>query len=152
VTVEENKNELLIRLSETGRFWSGKVEDLTPPERVFRCVWSLESELDEGGFQGYYATEAGDMASSAVHALKSIGAHRAADIVREANQVFEGKVPPEDAKSRVAALDALDDKAIATLDRLDRDFYAYPDDLTELLFEYVHRHRVEIEGAEPLGI
>ena len=152
MTVEDNRNDLLLRLAEAERFRSAKTDDLTPAERVFRCVWDLEAEVGSGGFDQYYSGEAGGDASAAVHALKAIGAHRTAKIVQEANRVLgEGELPG-DAKQRVQVLDELDDPGLATLDRLDRDFYAHPDDLLDLLYEYVRRHKVDIEGAVHLGI
>ena len=40
----------------------------------------------------------------------------------------------------------------AVLDRLDEEFFRDPDDLTELLHDYVARNAVEILGAVDVGI
>ena len=45
---------------------------------------------------------------------------------------------PDDQLSREKIIDGLDEKVQETLESLDQEFFAYPDNLTELLFEYVH--------------
>ena len=50
-----NKNNVLIKISEhpATQFWKLDFNQLTQPEQVFRCIWELESEVNNGGFEQY---------------------------------------------------------------------------------------------------
>ena len=52
--------------------------------------------------------------------------------------------PGSDDGARSAALAALAPGAVAKLGECDQAFFAYPDDLTALLYKYVSEHREEI--------
>jgi Domain of unknown function (DUF4375) len=142
-------NEWLIVLSESAqaRFWDVPVEELTPPERVFVAIWSLDADVNNGGFDQYYLNSSGDHARSAPGALRTIGADRTARIVERANAAFGPDGPPADRAARLEALPALDDEVQEQWDELDVEFYAYPDDLTQLLYAYVQANRTDIRGA-----
>lgn len=56
-----DKNNLLIQLSERGRFWRVEFEELSPVERVFLAIWELESEVNNGVFYQYYSEAAATM-------------------------------------------------------------------------------------------
>jgi hypothetical protein len=85
----------VIRVSEA--VWAREaavgVSGLTPAERVFLCVWNLEAEVNNGGFEQFYINSAGDNAVETPAALRGIGAARAAAIAERANDVFG---PPGD--------------------------------------------------------
>ena len=140
-----DKNKILIDLSESPRTQFGKIsfEDQTEVQQVFSCVWGLESEVNNGGFWQYYHNTDGEAAYKAVPALERIGARQAAEIVRQANSLFQGGVPPKDRSERQKQLAALPEKAKRRLEELDKQFLAYPDDLTELLYDFVKRHPQE---------
>ena len=74
-------------------------------------------------------------------ALKRIGAGRVAALVEQANQVFPAMDPPRRQSTRRSLLDILGGKAGVELDRLDQEFFEYPDDLSQLLFDYVMAHK-----------
>lgn len=61
---------------------------LSNPERVFFCVWSLEAEVNNGGFSRFFYNSAGDYAAETPGALKTIGAAGMADLVERAMAVF----------------------------------------------------------------
>jgi hypothetical protein len=67
---------------------------------VFSCIWGLEGQVNNGGFLQYYANTDGEAAYEAVTALQQIGARRAAEIVRQANSVFQDGLPPTDRVER----------------------------------------------------
>ena len=46
-----NKNSQLIEISEKGRFWKLDFDELTPSEQVFRAIWDLEGDVNNGGFE-----------------------------------------------------------------------------------------------------
>lgn len=143
-----DKNKWLIALSERGRFWREEFDDLSHAEQVFLAIWELEAQVNNGGFDQYFSNTSGDTAFAVVDALKTIGAPEAARIVAKATSVFPGSSPPRDREQRQRLLNALPPEREAVLDSLDEEFYGYPDNLTELLYEYVIRNVAEIQGAD----
>ena len=147
-----DKNRQLIQLSEEGRFWRVDFEALSLAERVFRAIWELEGEVNNGGFDQYFFNSSGDTAFAVVDALKAIGADSTAQILAAANALFPGLSPPRDRDARQSLLAGFEPEQQATLERLDQQFFLYPDNLTELLHDYVKRNSAEISGATDVGI
>jgi hypothetical protein len=139
----------LIRISEAvwARESTHGVQALSPPERVFLCVWNLEAEVNNGGFDQFFLNSAGDNALDTPRALREIGASQAATIAEEANAVFGKLGPPTDRDTRIQALERLGSAATETLNSLDTKFYKYPDNLEQLLRQYVDRNREEFYAA-----
>jgi hypothetical protein len=144
-----DKNRALVELAESpdARFWKIEFDQLTEPEKVFMAVWELEAEVNNGGFDQYYWNSSGDIAYFASTALDAIGATKAAQLVREANSVFPNSQPPKDRTSRQQLVDKARDTLPERLNDFDQRFFEYPDDLTELLYDFVVAHRNEIAGA-----
>jgi len=111
-----DRNNFLIQLSESDRTAHGRVDFAaqTPQQRVFSAIWALESQVNSGGFESFFEYEDPALVAFAPEALQRIGAISCADIVRRAASAAPGH-----------------------LDDLDSEFYAYPDDLTDLLYKYV---------------
>jgi hypothetical protein len=143
-----NKNNVLIKISEhpTTQFWKLDFNQLTLPEQVFRCIWELESEVNNGGFEQYYMNSSGDTAFAVEGALKRIGAHKCAKIVHCANDLFPRGEPPRDQRERQNLWSSICEESMEQLDELDQEFFQYPDDLSSLLYDYVMNHREEIRG------
>jgi len=142
-------NQALIRLSEkdSARFWKEDFATLSAPERVFRVVWELESQVNNGGFDQFFYNSAGDVVAHAAGFLEEIGAAQMARIVRSAASVFGPAGPALDREQRRVQLDDLDDDQADALESLDAEFYGYPENLTELLYRYVQQNRAQIRGA-----
>lgn len=117
-----DKNRFLIELSESNRTDFGRIEFSGQPEeqRVFSAIWEVESQVNNGGFEQYF-DNSGSEAYFAPDALERIGAHKCASIVAK-------------------ALECLAEDSRGELNELDEEFFSYPDNLTELLFEYVRRN------------
>ena len=141
----------LIKISEA--VWAREaavgVKALSPGERVFLCVWNLEAEVNNGGFDQFYRNSAGDNAIETPVALREIGATQAAAIAEAANGVFGPSGPPSDRDARTAALERLGSLAIDALDALDARFFEYPDDLAALLTTFVERNREQFYQPQP---
>ena len=139
----------LIRISEA--VWAREaafgIDALTPPERVFLCVWNLEAEVNNGGFEQFFTNSAGDNAAETPSALRQIGAAQAAAIVEEAKSVFHSAAPPADRDDRTEALAQLGESATNALNALDARFYEYPDNLEALLRQFVDRNRGQFYEA-----
>jgi len=145
-----DKTALLIQISERRRFLSYAFEELSPAEQVFLAVWELDTHVGNGGFYHYYFNSTGDTVATAPVALNQIGAKQLAVIVSQADAIFPGGRPPKDSLERQQFLESLGDDQLNRLDDLSEKFLAYPDDLTDLLFQHVQKNATDIEGySEP---
>jgi len=119
-----DKNSYLIDLSESDRTDFGHVDFAVQSyeQRVFSAIWALESQVNNGGFVGFFDNEDPLIVSFAASALQAIGATRCAEIVDRAVALASSLEPGHAAEE---------------LDSLDSAFYEYPDNLTELLYQYV---------------
>lgn len=127
-------------MSESERTDSGRVEFAVQPEaqKVFSAIWELESQVNNGGFDQYFHNSDSDIIAYAPVALRAIGASSCAELVERAIQVIAPL--PLTQNGRYEALDAAGDNGQDRLTRMDSEFFAYPDNLTELLFEFVRQH------------
>ena len=137
-----DKNRFLIQLSESKTTAFGKVDFLAQPEeqKVFSAIWALESQLNNGGFSQYFASWDGETANFAPSALRQIGAKACAAIVERALVAVSSDPLPQSQDERSALVDSLDSSVLEGLEELDSEFFAYPDNLTNLLFEFVRTH------------
>jgi len=137
-----DKNAFLIGLSESDRCEFGRVEfaHQSNEQKVFSAVWALESQVNNGGFIQYFLSSDGDTASFAPSALQRIGAISCAAIVEQALTVASAGPMPDSQSIREALIERLSSEAHQRLQELDVSFFKYPDDLTNLLFEFVRSH------------
>ena len=144
----QDKNKYLIALSENpaAQFWKISYQELTVAEKVFVSVWELEAEVNNGGFLQYFFNSSGDIASHCVLALEKIGALNVAALVRQAIGVFGEFEPSSDLDIRRPQVEGFSDEKKKFLDELDQKFFKRPDNLTELLFDFVEKNRAEIRG------
>lgn len=140
------KNRRLIDLAESAeaRFWRVEFEKLSLPEQVFRAIWEVEAEVNNGGFHQYFLNKSGTNAPSLPAALRAVGAGKMADIAEQAMRACGDRLRWEDNASRRAHLASLDKEHLKMWDEA---FQAYPDQLTPLLFQYVSDHKQQIAGA-----
>ena len=143
-----DKNHYLIELSESAKTDFGKrgFAQQRHDQKVFSAIWELESLVNNGGFQGYFGNGA-ETASFAPTALNAVGAHQCAAIVEKALALVPAPLPTErDACWKV--MHSLPELVAAQFASLDDKFFAYPDDLTELLFAFVAAHP-DVFGPTP---
>jgi hypothetical protein len=140
-----SKNNILISLSESDKTQFGKqtFETQSTPQRVFSSLWALESEVNNGGFSQYFLNDSCETAGFAAEALETIAAPRTADICRRAvAKAFPAGLPETSEAISTAAAD-FSDEVLQQLQMLDNGFFAYPHNLTDLLFAYVSKHPEE---------
>jgi hypothetical protein len=106
------------------------ISGLTEPERVFLRVWSLEGEVNNGGFAQYFENSAGDYAAGTPDALRSVGAADMAALIEQAMQPFGPSGPPADRAARAKAMETLPPSGRELWSQLDDQFYklASPED------------------------
>jgi len=137
-----DKNAFLIDLSESNRVEFGRVDfpQQSELQKVFSAIWALESQVNNGGFAQYLASSVGDTAEFAPRALQTIGALACAKVVERALRTASAAPLPDDQSARESLVESLSQKALDRLDELDKEFFAYPDNLTELLFAFVGKN------------
>lgn len=129
------KNSYLIDLSESSQIQTGKVEFAAQshPQKVFSAIWDVEAEVNNGGFWQYFANNSAETASFVVEALGRVGASRMSEICKEG-------LPADTDEIQAAARAEFGEDIEQALDQLSGEFCKYPENLTELLFEFVKQH------------
>ena len=140
-----NKNKILIDLSESEMTRIGKEEfaHQSLPQKVFTAIWEVESEVNNGGFSQYFSNDSAESASFVVEALGKIGAPKTADICRRAIMAAFPSGLPSTAEAIRSLADAFSEEVREQLEPLDQEFFAYPHNLTDLLFAYVSAYPEE---------
>jgi hypothetical protein len=118
-------------------------EHLTETEQVIVTVWEVEAEVNNGGFDQYYFNSSFDP-RFAPSALEKIGAPKMAAIVSRANAVFGPEGPARDRFVRQEKLEQLGESKKELLNKLDNEFYGYPEPLTTLMHRYMTVHVPEL--------
>jgi hypothetical protein len=123
---------------------------LNDAERVVSCISYARFEIDNGGFSQFYYNTAGTYAKQTVWALEQIGAVEVAAIFQRANGLFPNGDPPNDRAERWSALQEIRLRSTAddAFDAFDREFYEAPEDLDELLYNFILKHRKALPGNE----
>jgi hypothetical protein len=144
------KNNILISLSESDKTQFGKqdFESQSTPQKIFSAIWAVESEVNNGGFSQYFLNDSCETAAFVAEALEAIGAPRTADICRRAIAAAFPAGLPKTSEAISASASEFSDEVLERLQILDNEFFAYPHDLTDLLFAYVSKHPGEF-GALP---
>jgi hypothetical protein len=140
-----SKNNILISLSGSDKTQFGKQDfaSQSTPQKVFSSIWAVESEVNNGGFSQYFLNDSCETAAFVAEALDTVGAPQTADICRRAIAIaFPAGLPSAPQAISMAAAD-FSDEVLKQLGTLDNEFFAYPHNLTDLLFAYVSEHPEE---------
>jgi len=140
-----NKNGFLIALSGSDKTSFGKIafNDQSTPQKVFSAIWDLEAEVNNGGFSQYFFNNSCESAWFVVQALETIGAPKTADICLRAIAIaFPAGLPERKESIRQAAAE-FPEETLEKLEPVDQEFFSYPHNLTDLLYEYVAQHPEE---------
>jgi hypothetical protein len=129
--------------SEKTRFGKEAFARQSLPQKVFSAIWSVESEVNNGGFSQYFVSDSAKSASFVVEALETIGAPKTANICNRAIvAALPAGLPPE-AGNHSLGCNRFTDEILEKLEPLDQEFFAYPHSLTDLLFAFVSEHPEE---------
>lgn len=146
-TSEMNAYLIALANSPNVRVWRHDFAQLSRPEQIFRLVWELEAEVNNGGFHQYFYNSSGGLVPYVGDALRAIGALAMANIVDCAIHTAGADIPWHDEAARRTKLKTLGPQVEAQLDSMSRKFCKYPDDLLAVLYRYAHQHQSEIEQA-----
>jgi Sec-independent protein translocase protein TatA len=118
---------------------------LTKAQQAMFSVWWVEAEVNNGGFNQFYFNSSGQYAQMAVEGFELFGASKFADLMRQANQIYNEN------KER---LEEFDDGTMESfsasykenpLNDLDTEFYELYDTepLNKLRIAYIRKHLSE---------
>jgi len=137
-----NKNQIPSELWESQRTqWANEEFAIQSiPQKMFSAVWSIESEVNNGGFAQYFPNSSSETAAFVAEALDTIGAPKASNICRRAIAAAFPRGLPGDSETISTMATEFPEEVLETLESLDQGFFEYPHDLTELLFKYASQH------------
>lgn len=112
--------------------YGNKIEVLNSVEKVIYYVDTLNSEVHSSGFEGYLSSDNFPGEEELEECLIKIKAMKVLKLWKKVKSKFPGDSIPKDMEKRLAIIE----RKRKSLDKLDSQFYDYPDDLEQLLFEY----------------
>lgn len=138
-----DKNRFLLELADGPNTAHYRIAfpEQSEPQQVFSAIWEMEGQVNNGGFRQFIFNGHSDLIQFAPEALRRVGAHQCAKISQEAVDCMGPR--PWDKAEAAEKLAALGDDVTEKLDALREQFIAYPENLTELLFQFVERHPEE---------
>ena len=120
--------------------------DLSPNQNIFRLIWDLEAEVNNGGFNQYFFNNSGRNAPYVPVALTAIGASECARIVAQAVALVENRsFNWQDDLARQEQLETVDPE-IEAFSELESRFCEDPDNLSALLATFVKAHPTDFEA------
>jgi hypothetical protein len=143
--IAQKLNDFVV--SEEAWWWLVDFNGLMPVEQALIGVWELEQEVYNGGFMQYFYNS-GDRVPAMREILQTIGANHAASIFERAVAVVEPGMSWAELFSRASTLDASSEENKTKLYDLDREFSKHLDDLNRSLFQYLSKHRDQLNAPE----
>ena len=143
----KNSTEMIIELSYglSDKIHQKGYDSLSEPEEVLNCVYWLESEINNGGFEQFFANSSGDYALDTPAALDEIGVPHTARLVKRAIDIFPGGLPPRDMQQRIEKMNLIDEETVNQFENLTSEFLEYRDPLEELQFKYMVANKDQIQ-------
>jgi hypothetical protein len=125
---------------------------LSEAEQIFRCVYLLDLEVHNGGYDQYFFNSSSDYANQLVSSLRHIGANRTAELSASAVQVmFPSNIVPIDRSERfdqIEIAEKLDPDVRGKLHLLDKQFYEEAEDVFPLLESLARKHGFLVSKGE----
>src|SRR5690606_3072341 len=108
-------------------------ESLNETEKNVLFVEMLEGQVNNGGFNQYFFNSSGEYAHETLIALKQIKAPKMAEILNRAIKVYPTLPIPKDTEQRREHMEEIPESVSETWDKLDDEFYKYPENLAGLV-------------------
>lgn len=123
----------------SSRYSGSNFDQLDEVDKILVTIWSLEGNVNNGGFNQYYFNSSGDLAFYAPVALRRIGADQMGKITDDANRLFgpTGPAPNRDEREAQLRLIAPNFSELDPWDEADQAFQSYPDDISTLLIAFL---------------
>lgn len=137
-TTTSKIDELFAKIERSG------LDSLTESERCCFGIFWLFREVNNGGFHTFFFNDAGRFACEALAGLEKVGAHKTADIVRRAIDVFPDAKVPADQEARRSVLSNLPEESQwDSLGELSDEFFASNEDVAGLVNGYISKNPEE---------
>ena len=137
-------NELVVSLD--AYMWLMWFDELTPAEQAFIAIWELQQEVYNGGFMQYFQNSSGERVPHICEILRRIDAGPAASVIERAISLAGPDIPWNDKVRRFSALKTISEDNRDKLFHMSKDLFDQSDDLHRLLFQYLSKHREQIEA------
>ena len=133
-------NEMGYYLSKKCNFGED-IQRLSDAERIIYIVYTLEGEVNNGGFSQYFYNSSGDLGHELVSSFESIGAVKNAQICKKATSVFEGEYP-KDRMARQAIMTADENEYLGDIwSECDSEFFEYPEDTADMMYKFIMENK-----------
>jgi hypothetical protein len=144
----EDETETVIQIGEL--LWEkskndNDFESLNEYEKNVLFIEMLEGQVNNGGFDQYFFNSTGEYAHETLKALEEIKANQIAEILNSAIKAFPTLPIPKDTEQRRELMEDIPKNISETWDKLDDEFYEYPENLAGLVIEYVKTNKKEFE-------
>lgn len=142
-------SKLLERVHQLSRYGMD-LSKLSYVQRVVLYVANIEGEVNNGGFNQFYFNTSGDYAHETHEALIFIGAHKTADVLRRANDLYPSNKVPRDRAKRINTLVKIkeDDEKSEILNKwneLSELIWLNEERVRSLLIDYVKKHKTQFK-------
>jgi hypothetical protein len=117
----------------------------TKPQQAIYTIWWLEAEVNNGGYNQFYANSSGQFYKLLPDALKLVGAMKFADLTERANKTYESenKKITEHQDGTVEGFSKSYDNN--PLNKFDDEFYDLykTENLQQLQVDFIRKHKLE---------
>ncbi len=144
----EDETEIVIQIGEI--LWDKSKNDknfesLNEYEKNVIFIEMLEGQVNNGGFDQYFFNSSGEYAHETLTALESINAPKIAELLNQAIKIFPTLPIPKDTEIRREFMQDTPETITDKWDKLDDQFYEYPENLAGLVIEYVKNNKSRFE-------
>ncbi len=144
----EDETDIVIEIGQ--KLWNKSKDDkdfesLNSIEKNILYIEMLEGQVNNGGFDQYFFNSSGEYAHETLLALKEINAPQMADLLNRAISVFPKLPIPKDTEQRREYMEDIPESISETWDKLDDEFYKYPENLEGLVIEYIKANIKELK-------
>lgn len=117
---------------------NGNWSDLTEKNQELAALWRLEADMNNGGFVQFFCNWGIDCYKISTTALKKIGADKMLEIIESEFKIIDAVYSrsKDNLREYWDIAKYITDTEIEELDRLDSKFWKYPDNISQLGYEY----------------
>ena len=141
----EDDTDFAIALSSALCDWTDygeSLDGLSPEAQSFYLCYSLDAEVNNGGFSSFIYNSTGQWGPETIEALETVGAPQTAELLRQVIALLVCDEYPRDIIERNEILNLSSDAFDRSIDELDNAFFASPDGvLQDLYVTYARDHR-----------
>ena len=118
------------------------MQSLTAEERIVLAVEALEREVNNGGYDQFFANSSREFAPTVVAALHRIGCKKTATITQKAIKALGTSDLTVEAID--AAIAADDEQRLAKFNRCDDSYYKGAEPIAERLFAFIKANKTSV--------